>query len=304
MVGPILIAVASYNHAPYVEAAIASLIEQTYEHLELCWIDDSSTDGTFERVCEIIEDLDAKKRFSNIWLRKNGKNMGAHFSLNAAARHGSSRLISFLNSDDIYAADRLKKISSYDRGEPHFLGFSGVASINADGGYGAREAVATAIDVELREWILRFPRISQAFLGRQVTASTGNIVVSRSLFEALGGFQNLRYCHDWMFTLNSTLFCEPVFIPDDLYLYRLHDSNSFRSLSGVAEFETDLVRSTYFRAMYCAEPLNRDLLTFRNSPAEWRSMLLDLGITDDFARITHPYPRDSRLLDLDKRLEA
>jgi hypothetical protein len=56
--------------------------------------------------------------------------------------------------------------------------------------------------------------------------STGNLFFSRSLWESLGGFRDLRYNHDWDFALRALWREEPVFVRDYLYRYRLHGGNT------------------------------------------------------------------------------
>ncbi|MDO9334195.1 MAG: glycosyltransferase family A protein, partial [Dehalococcoidales bacterium] len=45
----------AYNHAPYVRAAVESVLDQTYGTLELIVIDDASTDKTWE-VLQSLQD--------------------------------------------------------------------------------------------------------------------------------------------------------------------------------------------------------------------------------------------------------
>jgi hypothetical protein len=45
------------------------------------------------------------------------------------------------------------------------------------------------------------------------------------------------------------LVTEPIIIQRPLYQYRLHDTNSYRSLDGVAEVETERVLRRYFEAL-------------------------------------------------------
>jgi alpha-1,3-rhamnosyltransferase len=51
-VNPELVSViiASYNHGPYIEQSILSVIGQTYPKVELLVIDDGSTDDSVKRI--------------------------------------------------------------------------------------------------------------------------------------------------------------------------------------------------------------------------------------------------------------
>ena len=46
--------IASYNHGPYIEASIASVLAQTYANVELLVVDDGSSDDSVERMMRSV----------------------------------------------------------------------------------------------------------------------------------------------------------------------------------------------------------------------------------------------------------
>ena len=54
----------AYNHEKFVQEAIKSIIEQTYQNIELIVIDDGSTDLTWQKILDIQEECN--KRLSNV----------------------------------------------------------------------------------------------------------------------------------------------------------------------------------------------------------------------------------------------
>jgi len=73
------------------------------------------------------------------------------------------------------------------------------------------------------------PTLGFALLLGNFAISTGNLLFSKRLFEAVGGFdESLAIIHDWQFLLQSTRFVEPTLIPRFLYRYRIHGSNTYR----------------------------------------------------------------------------
>lgn len=42
--------IASYNHGPYIEQSIQSVLDQSYPNIELLVVDDGSSDDSVERI--------------------------------------------------------------------------------------------------------------------------------------------------------------------------------------------------------------------------------------------------------------
>ena len=102
-------------------------------------------------------------------------------------------------------------------------------------------------------------------LRKNLAVSTGNMVFTKDLYNIVGGFLPLKYCHDWDFVLQSLFYCEPVVVLKPLYKYRLHSQNSFKGLAHLAEVETEVVLRRFFRRVVNAEPIN----SFCPSPTNW-----------------------------------
>lgn len=100
--GLVSIITPSYNTADYIEETINSVINQTYKNWELIIVDDCSTDNTDEVVRNFLKD----KRVKYL---KNVKNSGAAISRNKALLEAKGEYIAFLDSDDIWEKDKLKK---------------------------------------------------------------------------------------------------------------------------------------------------------------------------------------------------
>lgn len=93
----------AYNCEEFIEQTINSVQNQSYTNWELIIVDDCSTDNT----AEII-----KKYASNdkrIRYFKNHQNSGAAISRNNAIEQATGRFFAFLDSDDLWRKDKLKK---------------------------------------------------------------------------------------------------------------------------------------------------------------------------------------------------
>jgi glycosyltransferase involved in cell wall biosynthesis len=88
----------TYNRGPVVEAALASVLQQTFRQFEVIVADDGSTDDTAERLARIA---DRRVRY----LRLDHRGIAA--TRNAAVAASGGDVLAFLDSDDIWKPDKL-----------------------------------------------------------------------------------------------------------------------------------------------------------------------------------------------------
>lgn len=104
----------SYNTAQYIADSIRSVQAQTYENWELLIVDDCSTDDTDDVVASFLSD-------PRIRYLKNEVNSGAAISRNYALREAKGRWIAFLDSDDLWAPEKLgRQILFMEKENCHF----------------------------------------------------------------------------------------------------------------------------------------------------------------------------------------
>ncbi len=98
--GLVSIVMPSYNCEQYIEASIHSVIAQSYDKWELLIVDDCSSDRT----------VDVIKKFNDqrIKLFVNDHNSGAAISRNKALMNATGRWLAFLDSDDVWASNKLE----------------------------------------------------------------------------------------------------------------------------------------------------------------------------------------------------
>ena len=95
----VTVIIASYNHGPYIEQSILSVLNQTYPHIELLVIDDGSSDDSVER----IQRLQAQHGFDF----RVQRNKGLTQTLNDAIARAKGELIAPFGSADIMMPDRI-----------------------------------------------------------------------------------------------------------------------------------------------------------------------------------------------------
>lgn len=89
-----------YNVENYLRDCLNSLKNQTYKNFEVIMVNDGSTDSSGE-ICKEYT-CDSRFRFFNI------PNGGVSNARNVALKHANGEMISFLDSDDMYASNFLE----------------------------------------------------------------------------------------------------------------------------------------------------------------------------------------------------
>lgn len=92
----------AYNAAKYIDKAIASVLNQSDIDLELIVINDGSTDNT-------LEVLNHYSQYENITILDNETNLGVSATRNKGIAIAKGKYIAFLDTDDWWTADKLKR---------------------------------------------------------------------------------------------------------------------------------------------------------------------------------------------------
>ena len=93
----------SFNSSKFLNDAVRSVIDQSFENWELLICDDGSTDGSVALAEEWV------KQDGRIFLLHNEFNKGAAGARNTCLRKARGRFIAFLDSDDLWFPDKLER---------------------------------------------------------------------------------------------------------------------------------------------------------------------------------------------------
>ena len=110
--GPtISIALPVFNSAPYLTAAIKSILNQTFRDFELLVVNDGSTDES----AKIIDAIAAKDSRIRVWHRSNG---GLVSALNFMIDEARGKLVARMDADDVCYPDRFEKQVAWLKNNP------------------------------------------------------------------------------------------------------------------------------------------------------------------------------------------
>lgn len=233
-----------YNHEKYVRGAIASVLQQTVQDIELIVIDDCSKDRSLEEARQAIADYDTRGRATLI---KMPINHDAYNVINFGISQARGEYIAIINSDDLWPAERLDNVIAAMESAGSELGFARVRLIDSDGAVLADDnELAKSIHDRQDRYRAAQSLPTLQLLRGNAAVTTGNLVFKHSLYDKTGPFAPLRLCHDWDFLLRSTYFTRPAYTDEQAYDYRVHETNTFRAVDHLAESDTMKVLSRFF----------------------------------------------------------
>ncbi|GEP63899.1 hypothetical protein CBE01nite_16670 [Clostridium beijerinckii] len=249
--------VPSYNYEKYIVECLESIEKQDYRNIELIIVDDYSKDNSRKVIKKFIEQCRCNERFIEIRYIENPENKGAHYTINEGIKRAKGKYIAVINADDLYESNRFSKIIPEMEKRGIEIAFSSIEVINKESVSAEDEEAQNFRKIQMR--INECRQVSHALMIQNVAISTGNMVFTKNLYNKLGGFKEYKYIHDWDFILRSALLQEPLYIRETNYYYRLHDNNSFRELSSIADQEVNLVLHNFFDEIMNGNVINHNL---------------------------------------------
>ena len=201
----------SYNHEPYVESAVRSVMEQTGVDFELIVIDDGSKD----RSPEILKRLSEELEFMFI----HRPNKGVVATLNEALSLARGLYVCSFSSDDIMPPDRLKNQSDFLDAHPEAVAcFGQVMPLFDDGKLG---------EMDVR-YLRSVPQVTfkESFLGQKAFHGCAEMFVREKIL-AIGGYDNRYYFEDYPLYLKILDHYGPQPVSKDFVCcyYREHGDN-------------------------------------------------------------------------------
>jgi alpha-1,3-rhamnosyltransferase len=201
----------SYNHEPYVESAVRSVMEQTGVDFELIVIDDGSKD----RSPEILKRLSEELGFTFI----HRPNKGVVATLNEALSLARGLYVCSFSSDDIMPPDRLKNQSGFLDAHPEAVAcFGQVMPLFDDGKLG---------EMDVR-YLRSVPQVTfkESFLGQKALHGCAEMFVREKIL-AIGGYDNRYYFEDYPLYLKILDHYGPQPVSKDFVCcyYREHGDN-------------------------------------------------------------------------------
>lgn len=260
----------TYNGADYIEEALRSILNQTYQDFELLVVDDGSTDAT----------LDIVQSFSDprIQLHRNPERLGIPANWNRCLELAGGEFVCVFHQDDVMLPDNLERKVHLLRAD-ETVGFvhSGVEKL-VEGS--APSAFADWIEDATEDTVWAGPEYFRTLLlnGNRVCAPT--VLARRSALLEQGGFdRDLGFACDYAMWLRLCLTYRVGFLARALVRYRWHGGNASHAYQferGVDEITTAArrgLRLYHDQGPHADGPLLDDVLTALETLRHWAAAL-------------------------------
>ena len=200
-----------YNAASFVEAAVASMLNQTFTDFELLLFNDGSTDDSAARI----------RRFADprIQLFDSARNVGYVTHLNHGLAVARGRYIARMDSDDLAEPTRLARQVAFMEAHPE-VGLCGTAYRE----FGSRQGLVPVpiTDPEIRQWLLAGSPFGHP-----------TVLLRRAVLDRHG----LRYdpaampAEDYRLWYELSRVTQLANLPEPLLAYRVHATQTSQMLA-------------------------------------------------------------------------
>lgn len=213
-----------YNAASFISQTIQSVQNQSYQNWEHLIVDDASTDTSLALV-EKLASADARIR-----VLKNTENLGAAACRNKATDAAKGDFIAFLDADDLWHPEKLKKQIGFMRAESVTVSYSSYTQIDAEGN-------------SLNRRIKALPKLSfnkqlrNNYIGN-LTGMYHAKIIGKIVAPAL------RKRQDWGVWLEAIKRSDSpaMGLQEDLAMYRVHKSSMSANKSGLVKYNFNFYR--------------------------------------------------------------
>ena len=237
------VVIPTYNRAASIGASIQSVLNQTYQNLEIIIVDDGSTDNT----PQIVETF-ADDRIRYICLEQNG---GASHARNTGIRLAESEYVAFLDSDDEWMPQKLEKQMQVMRQAAETVGliYCRMKGTKKDG----TDLICPGLEIPIEEL---HGNMLFSLLEENVIDTT-TMLVRKQCLEQTGGFdEGLKCLEDWELVLRIAEKWEIDFVDDILVEVHFSDGGVSKNIRGDVETRCYMI-AKYWELMVQRNILNK-----------------------------------------------
>lgn len=207
------IGIALYNHEKYIEECLVSIINQTYDNIEIIVIDDGSKDQSYQKALTVLEEGVTKRPY----ILKTRPNQGMCNTLNEIITLSKGKYISFVGSDDFLHLEKIKKQVDYL--EAH----SEIALVQSDSFIIDKDS--NVISLFTCKGRKNEGDLYEALITGKGLVNTPSHLYRTCVYEKIGVYDPQFRWEDTDFWLRLTKYFKIGYIEEPLNYYRRHGEN-------------------------------------------------------------------------------
>lgn len=221
------VVIPTYNMSKYVGSAIRSVLNQSFQSLEIHVVDDGSTDDTAEAIAEFSSESRLKCLFQN--------HSGLSTARNEGIAKSSGRYIAFLDADDVWMQRKLERQLALLEGDPEIgVVYCAFRFINSEGVILPRRWKAPPKHGSLYEDLM---------FGNVIAGSGSAVLVRRGLLSRAGLFdESLPTCEDQDMWRRLSRICKFHYLDEVLVQIRVHSSSIQADIDRMADGRVKYLR--------------------------------------------------------------
>lgn len=243
------IIVPSYNHEKYVKETIESIVNQTYENIELIVIDDGSKDNS----PEILQKLSEKYSFSFI----KRENQGLCRTLNEGIKLAKGEYVCLCASDDKLVLNKTESQVLFLTENPRFIMSYG-NKINF---------YPNGMERKITNTKYKSGNIFDDLLLQNFHIPPVSAMYRKRVFDEVGLFDVELAVEDVDMFLRIAKKFEIGYQKEFFYYYRVHDANSIGNIKKMEENTEEILSKWKDEKLYDRAMFRKNLLYFRNYTA-------------------------------------
>lgn len=215
----VTISIPIYNCKNHLISCLQSVVNQTYQNLEILFVDDLGNDNSML----LAEDFLLKNPHLNFKILKNEKNAGLSVVRNVGIDNAQGKYIFFLDSDDEITPDCISKMVEIAEREKVQMVCGNVKTIKLD----TREKTDAFKLAITEEKIEGNKKIFDLFIqGKFPVPSWNKLILLDFLKEKKLYFKEGLFAQDSLQSFETALALNSVyFLKDDTYIYYLHQDS-------------------------------------------------------------------------------
>ncbi|MNU73274.1 putative glycosyltransferase EpsJ [compost metagenome] len=182
-----------HNKAPYVCETLQSIVDQTVLPYELIIVDDKSTDGSLELATRFLQEVPEHFKGVRIEIVALEENNGVSYARNIGFSKTSGDIISFIDADDVYAPELIRKATQLiDKQEMDFV-VLGIQLFPSGIRYpDFKKIVPDLQEVETDAYLMKHPL--KTVTSRHFVMGVGsNVIAKRKWMETIQFYEKARF---------------------------------------------------------------------------------------------------------------